>query len=118
MPGPTGATGATGPTGTATLGTATPNALGTGAAGTSTNASHEDHVHPTTGVALLASANTFTTSPQQVTIATAANVGAIIKGAASQSGDLQQWQNSSGTVLAKVTSAGTFQAVIIDGGTP
>jgi hypothetical protein len=69
-------------------------------------------------VALLASANTFTASPQQVTVATAANVGVIVKGAASQSGDLQQWQNSGGTVLAKITSAGTLQAVVIDGGTP
>lgn len=32
-----------------------------------------------------------------------------IMGAASQTADLQQWQNSSSTVLAKVTSAGIFQ---------
>jgi hypothetical protein len=69
-------------------------------------------------VALLASANTFTASPQQVTVATAANVGVIVKGAASQSGDLQQWQNSSGTVLGKITATGTLQVVTIDGGTP
>jgi hypothetical protein len=69
-------------------------------------------------VAVLAASNTFTASPQQVTVATAANVGVIVKGAASQSGDLQQWQNSGGTVLAKITATGTLQAVTIDGGTP
>lgn len=36
----------------------------------------------------------------------AAAIGWIVKGAASQTGDLQQWQNSSATVLAKVTSTG------------
>jgi hypothetical protein len=48
--GPKGDTGAQGPAGssaTATpLGTAAPKALGTAAAGTSTNAAREDHVHP------------------------------------------------------------------------
>lgn len=36
----------------------------------------------------------------------ASSVGAIIQGATSQTADLQQWRNSSGTVLAMVTSAG------------
>lgn len=36
----------------------------------------------------------------------AANVGAVIRGAASQTGDLTQWQDSAGTVLARVDSAG------------
>jgi hypothetical protein len=45
--GPQGAMGVAGSNATATpLGTAVPKALGTAAAGTSTNASHEDHVHP------------------------------------------------------------------------
>ena len=39
---------------------------------------------------------------------TAATVGAIIKGAASQTGDLTQWQSSAGSVLAKVDSAGNI----------
>jgi hypothetical protein len=33
-------------------------------------------------------------------------VGALIRGAASQTADLQQWQNSAGTNLASITSAG------------
>jgi hypothetical protein len=34
----------------------------------------------------------------------------IVKGAASQTADLQQWQNSSGTVLAKVDASGNITA--------
>ena len=43
-----------------------------------------------------------------VVSASATNVGQIIKGATSQTADIVQWQNSSATVLAKVTSAGNF----------
>jgi hypothetical protein len=42
----------------------------------------------------------------QVVNNTAANVGTIIKGATSQTGDLLQVQNSAGTVLVKINSAG------------
>ena len=38
----------------------------------------------------------------------ASNVGAVIRGAASQTGNLQEWQNSGGTILARVNSAGQF----------
>jgi hypothetical protein len=41
-----------------------------------------------------------------VTSQSATNIGILIKGAASQTADLQEWQNSAGTVLAKVDSAG------------
>jgi hypothetical protein len=40
---------------------------------------------------------------------TAANMF-VIRGMASQTGDLQQWQNSAGTVLARVTNAGAITA--------
>ena len=36
----------------------------------------------------------------------ATSVGAVIRGAASQTGNLQEWQNSAGTVLASVSNAG------------
>jgi hypothetical protein len=71
-----------------------------------TTASKDDHVHPTTNVALLNAANTFTSSPQQVNTATAATKGFIIKGAASQTATLQEWQDSAGTVLSSISSAG------------
>jgi hypothetical protein len=38
----------------------------------------------------------------------ASTVGVVVRGAASQTADLQQWQNSAGTVLAKVNNAGTI----------
>jgi hypothetical protein len=39
----------------------------------------------------------------------ATDIGAIVRGAASQSADLTQWQNSGSTVLAKIASDGTFE---------
>ena len=35
-------------------------------------------------------------------------VGLIVKGASSQTGDLQQWQNNSGTALTKIDSSGNL----------
>lgn len=46
--------------GIAGLASATPQALGTAAVGTSTNAAREDHVHTNTGLALTGATNTFT----------------------------------------------------------
>lgn len=40
----------------------------------------------------------------------AATVALAVKGAASQTGDLQQWQSSAGSSLARITSAGTIVA--------
>lgn len=39
---------------------------------------------------------------------TAGTIGLVVRGAASQTADLQQWQNSSGSVLAKTNSTGLF----------
>ena len=41
---------------------------------------------------------------------TAGTVAGIIKGAASQTADLQQWLNNSGAVLAKVDASGSITA--------
>jgi hypothetical protein len=54
----------------------------------------------------LANSNTFTGSPQQITIGTSTNKGFIIKGATSQSANLQEWQDSLGNIIAKIDSAG------------
>jgi hypothetical protein len=40
----------------------------------------------------------------------ATTIGAVIRGAASQSANLQEWQNSAGTILARMSSAGIFRA--------
>jgi hypothetical protein len=44
----------------------------------------------------------------QVTNTGAATVAAIIKGASAQSANLQEWQNSSGTVLSSINSSGSL----------
>lgn len=41
----------------------------------------------------------------------AATVGLVVQGAASQSADLTQWKNSSGTVLSAITKDGTIKTV-------
>jgi hypothetical protein len=46
---------------------------------------------------------------------TSTNVGFIVQGAASATADLQQWQNSSGSTLARISASGTL-TVVIDGG--
>lgn len=58
-----------------------------------------------TARAVLASANTFTVSPQTVNGAASA-VGLILKGAASQLANLQQFQNSAGTVIGGANAVG------------
>jgi hypothetical protein len=56
-------------------------------------------------------------SMMQVVNTTAADIAFVVKGAASQTGNLQDWQDSAGTVLAHVTSTGAAKFVSIDGGT-
>jgi hypothetical protein len=43
----------------------------------------------------------------QVVNTTASDIGFVVKGAAAQTGNLQQWQNSAGTVLAYVAADGS-----------
>ena len=47
----------------------------------------------------------------QVNAGASTTIGAIIKGAASQSANLQEWQNSAGTVLSSINSIGDFTGV-------
>lgn len=75
-------------------------------------------------VALLNASNSFSVG-QTVLSGAAGATGLIVKGAASQSANLQEWQNSAGTVLASVGSSGvinanqgvaTWDGVVSDGG--
>ncbi len=52
--------------------------------------------------------NTSPGAKLQVDTGAAATKGLIVKGAASQSANLQEWQNSGGTVLANLGSTGSF----------
>ena len=58
------------------------------------------------GYAALGSANTFTVGAQTIQTGGTANKGLTVRGAASQSADLQQWQDSSAGTLALINSAG------------
>jgi hypothetical protein len=50
----------------------------------------------------------LTTGPDASAITGANRKGLVVQGSASQSANLQEWQNSGGTVLASVDSAGNF----------
>ena len=109
-----GVTGPTGPTGSAGVIAATaPVTYNSGTQtvalniGSSLTTSASNLIVDSTVVPYLANANTFTTSPQQIN-ATASAVGLIVKANATTPGDLQQWQNSASTILAKVTSSGSL----------
>jgi hypothetical protein len=58
------------------------------------------------GKAGLASANAFTVGGQSITSESATVKPLILKGAASQSANLQEWQNSGATALASVSNTG------------
>ena len=90
-------------------------ALGTVSAGSSVRLARADHVHPTTGLALLGSANAFTVGGHTITSAAAATVPLKITAHATQSADMFQLVTSAGANLAKVSSAGKL-TTIIDGG--
>jgi len=46
----------------------------------------------------------------------ASTIGLIVKGAVSQSSNLQEWQDKDGTVLASIDASGNFTAVNVSGG--
>lgn len=90
-------------------------ALGTAAAGTSATVARADHVHPTTGLALLGSANAFTVGGHTITNNAAATVPLKITAHATQSGDMLQIESNAAANLLKLSSAGKL-TTIIDGG--
>lgn len=77
--------------------------------GSSLTTSASSLIVNSTIVPFLANANTFTTSPQIINAA-ASQIGLAIKANSTTPGDIQQWQNSSGTALAKVDSSGNLTA--------
>ncbi len=63
----------------------------------------------TTAVGSLLLGTTNTVAQQLGVIAReSTTVGVVVRGAASQTADLQQWQNSGGTVLSEITASGSF----------
>ncbi len=65
------------------------------------------YANATTGAQTISGTVTF--APQvSITPRSARTAGLVIRGAASQSNSLQQWQNSSGTVLASINNGGSL----------
>lgn len=60
-----------------------------------------------TGVFRLNDANSLSATAHIVNTS-GANIGLLVKGDSAQSANLQEWQNSSGTVLANISSTGGF----------
>jgi hypothetical protein len=59
----------------------------------------------------------LSSSQLNISSRSAANIGLIIKGAASQTANLQEWQNSAGTLLARISSSGRLDAAQIGSST-
>jgi hypothetical protein len=55
---------------------------------------------------------TDTNATMSATNAAAGTVGLIVRGAASQTADLQQWQNSAGTVISFVSAGGNIRTTV------
>ena len=68
--------------------------------------------YDSTAFVRLAAANTFTTGPQTLKTGAAGNVGLIVQGAASQTADLKQYQDSAAAVLGSVSAAGAVLAAL------
>lgn len=69
------------------------------------------HVNPDGrifGTRLISGSDSSPLGSATIYSSTAALIGVVIRGAASQTADLQQWQNSAGTVLAKVDASGNI----------
>lgn len=75
----------------------------------------------TNGIRTIAYADGFNMGGANISNVTHINVTTtvvplLVRGAASQTADLQQWQNSASTVLGFVTAAGTFRMTVVQGG--
>ena len=72
-----------------------------------------DSANPQTGAnrAFHITADSSAIEAFKVSGGAAAQIVAVVKGAASQSANLQEWQNSSGTRLSAVDSSGTFKVL-------
>jgi hypothetical protein len=76
---------------------------------TTTDAATKNYVDTQDALdAKLASANTFTAGPQTVNINAASNKGVVVRAATSQTANLQEWQDSSGTAMTKINATGGF----------
>ncbi|OKH47341.1 hypothetical protein NIES2101_24055 [Calothrix sp. HK-06] len=59
--------------------------------------------------AIVGTNTAFSNTQASINCSNAANIGAIIRGAASQSADLQQWQDNTGNSLVRIRANGDIQ---------
>ena len=112
--GPAGPAGATGPKGdTGDTGVVAATSPITYDSGTKTVAFDQAANNSTndTRYARLGAANAFTVGGHTITNTVAATIPLVIKAAASQSANLQEWQNSGGAALASINSSGHFNGI-------
>ena len=84
--------------------------------GTVTQAQVSGLASTLSGYAALGTANTFTVGAQTIQTGATANKGLVVRGAASQSANLQEWQDSAGataTLIASAGQIGTSQRVTV-----
>lgn len=94
-----------------TLSSSNPQDLGSVSAGVSTSASRSDHVHPTTGLAVLGSTNAFTVGGHTITNAAAGTVPLTITAASGQTANVQEWKNNAGNLIGVLSNIGAFTAI-------
>ena len=106
--GPKGDTGDTGPTGATGAGVVVGGTVGQAL----TKINGTDYNTQWTTIPLLTTANTFTGGVQQITTASAATKGLIVKATTSQSATLQEWQDSAGSILSYISATGNIRTTI------
>ncbi|OWK46616.1 hypothetical protein [Fimbriiglobus ruber] len=83
------------------------------ASGTYTGGNLFNNSNTFSGTNTFSNTNSFTATAT-FSPASTTTQGIIVKGVASQTGDLQEWKNSSNAVLASVSAAGVFTGVFSD----
>lgn len=96
--------------GGADLSDSVPLALGTAAAGSGTKASRDTHIHPTTGLALLAAANAFTVGGHTIEPEGTTVVALAIKGRPTgHNANLQTWENPGNNNVTRIKPSGAVE---------
>jgi parallel beta-helix repeat protein len=73
-----------------------------------TNATTASQARTNLSVPGLSTANTFVTGTQTIEAGKPYHTGVVVRGAAAQSANLQEWQNGGGTVVASLDPGGKF----------
>lgn len=92
-------------------GNTTGNWMSIGTIGDSANGVASIAIYDTSGNSVFTVGQTGNTA---ITLRSASNIGLIVKAAASQTANIQEWQNSSGVILSNIRTDGTIAAPYLD----